>query len=342
MELLDRYLNAVAKHLPMARRDDIVAELRANLESQLEEKEEELGRPLTAAEAQEWVKKLEPPIQMAARYQPARYLIGPGLYPTYRYVLRMGLMWCVVIYCIVQGIELLVEPSTPESIASAIFHIPWALIMTAAWITAIFAALEFAMIRQPQLAAAASRCQWSPADLPAVELRTDGGKKPRSFAQAVGEVIFGILWLGWLSLIPWHPFLIMGPGAWYVQTSPYQLVASVWWPLFWVILALNLVQIGWRAIDLARGAWRRPNRAQQVVIAAIGLIPVVLLWSAPALVALRNPEVNQAKYGATLDSINGWAHRSFLLILIIAALNLAWEVGRSALAAHRRRSTSRH
>ena len=35
MELLDRYLEAVKKHLPWQRQDDIIAELRANLESQL-------------------------------------------------------------------------------------------------------------------------------------------------------------------------------------------------------------------------------------------------------------------------------------------------------------------
>ncbi len=46
MELLNRYLEAVKKHLPWQRQDDIIAELRANLESQLEEKEDGLGRPL--------------------------------------------------------------------------------------------------------------------------------------------------------------------------------------------------------------------------------------------------------------------------------------------------------
>jgi hypothetical protein len=54
MERLDRYLLAVRKHLPWQRQDDIIAELRANLEAQLEEKEAALGRPLSPAEMQEW------------------------------------------------------------------------------------------------------------------------------------------------------------------------------------------------------------------------------------------------------------------------------------------------
>lgn len=51
MELLDRYLQAVKKHLPLQRQDDIIAELKANLEAQLEDKEGALGRPLSKAEA---------------------------------------------------------------------------------------------------------------------------------------------------------------------------------------------------------------------------------------------------------------------------------------------------
>jgi len=52
MELLDRYLEAVRKHLPWKRQDDLLAELRANLEEQLEDKESALGRPMTGEEAE--------------------------------------------------------------------------------------------------------------------------------------------------------------------------------------------------------------------------------------------------------------------------------------------------
>jgi hypothetical protein len=81
MELLDRYLEAVRKHLPWQRQDDIIAELRANLEAQLDEKEASLGRPLTAAEAEAWLKQLGSPILMAAPNQPQQYLIGPAIFP---------------------------------------------------------------------------------------------------------------------------------------------------------------------------------------------------------------------------------------------------------------------
>ena len=76
MELLDRYLQAVKNHLPAKRKDDIIPELRANLESQLEDKEAELDRPLTANEAETWIKQLGSPIQVTARYLPPALLVS--------------------------------------------------------------------------------------------------------------------------------------------------------------------------------------------------------------------------------------------------------------------------
>ena len=104
MELLDRYLQAVKKHLPLRRQDDIIAELRANMESQLEDKESALGRPLTTGELEDWLKKMGSPIMVAARYQPQQYLIGPAIFPVYWYVMRLVLLWAVIIYAIVNAV----------------------------------------------------------------------------------------------------------------------------------------------------------------------------------------------------------------------------------------------
>jgi hypothetical protein len=100
MDLLDRYLQAVRKHLPLKRQDDIIAELRANLESQLEEKETELGRALNPSEAEDWLRQVGSPTQMASHYQPQQYLIGPAVFAMYWYVLRMAFLWAMIIYTI--------------------------------------------------------------------------------------------------------------------------------------------------------------------------------------------------------------------------------------------------
>ena len=86
MELLDRYLQAVKKYLPTRRQDDIIAELRANMESQIEDKESELGRPLTQGEMEDLLRKMGSPLKVASRYQSQQYLIGPTFFPMYVYV----------------------------------------------------------------------------------------------------------------------------------------------------------------------------------------------------------------------------------------------------------------
>src|SRR5215471_9440096 len=104
MELLERYLQAVKKYLPLKRQDDIIAELRANMESQIEDRESELNRPLTQGEFDDLLRKMGHPMVVASRYQPQQYLIGPTLFPMYLYVLRIALLWAFIICMIVTAV----------------------------------------------------------------------------------------------------------------------------------------------------------------------------------------------------------------------------------------------
>src|ERR1700761_7774974 len=119
MELLERYLQAVKKHLPWQRQEDIIAELRANLESQIEERQEELGRTLTPVEEEQWIRGLGSPVQMAAHYQPLQYLIGPAIYPVYLYVLRLASIWAIIIYAIVSTVIIVVGTPSMRAVAEA-------------------------------------------------------------------------------------------------------------------------------------------------------------------------------------------------------------------------------
>jgi len=91
MELLERYLQAVRTYLIRRRRDDIVKELGDNILSEMEDKAEELGRPLTEAEQCEVLKQHGHPLFAAARYGrlPLQYLIGPTLFPIYWYAVQL-------------------------------------------------------------------------------------------------------------------------------------------------------------------------------------------------------------------------------------------------------------
>ncbi len=329
MDLLDRYLQAVRKHLPFERQDDIVAELSANLEAQLEEKEAALGRPLTQPEAEHWIKQLGSPIHMAAHYGPQQYLIGPALFPIYRHVLKLALSWAAVIYAIGMVVKFVAGPQ-PDGAAllEAMLRIPLVVLYTAAWCTLVFAAIEYAvtrsLIKLPQVEHFSTLC--APGILPQSRQQFPG-KKPRGFAQAVAEVVVAFFLLDWMLLIPHHPWLLMGPGVAFLNASPYQL-APVWWQFYWGIVALNVVQLGWNLENLLRGKWPQPHPVKRVAFKFMGLIPLAFVLGARdhVLIMLKHPELDQANHAATLDVINLYVYRSFLIIAAIASLQLVWDL----------------
>jgi hypothetical protein len=344
MELLDRYLQAVKKHLPLRRQDDIIAELRANLESQLEDKESELGRPLTTGEAEDWLRTMGPPLMVAARYQPQQYLIGPLLFPIYLFVLRTAFLWTGIIYSIVAAVLVVFGPSNHNSVMEAVLRVPGILINVAAWVTLVFAAAEFVMTHFPDKvpALAAINAEWSPRSLPPLEKAPIACGKKRSHGQAVAEVIFGIIALVWLLLIPSHPFLLLGPGVVYLQVAPFEL-APVWVAFYWFIVGLNVLQLGWKIIDLLRGPWQHTGGLQRIVVKALGLIPLVLLLTVRdhVYVTLKNPAVDQLRSGATVDNINRGIYIGLSVVFAIAVLQLIWDAAQVALATCRAHSAQR-
>jgi hypothetical protein len=343
MDLLDRYLQAVKKHLPWQRQDDILAELRANLESQLEDKEAGLGRPLTDAEAEAWLKEVGPPLRMASRYQAQQYLIGPAIFPTYWFVLRMAFFWALIVYSVVAAVRIAGEAPSGNAVLEAALRAPGMLMTTAAWVTLVFASIEFAVTHSPASwqALAPFPADWSPGTLPPLEREPALGRKQRSHAHAVAEVVFGFLLLGWLLLVPQHPYLLLGPGAAVLRVTPFQL-APVWVQFFWWVVGLSLLQLGWRCVDLWRGSWQEPRTAQRLVVAAFGLIPLLLLLGVGdhSYLALKHPAVDQARYGETLDSVNMAIHLVLRFAFAITVLQLLWTIGRMVLDLYRKQATA--
>lgn len=98
MDIIDRYLNAVAAQLSQDQRADIVAELRDMILSRFEDKEEALGRPLTEAEHEEILREIGHPLAVAARYGSGpQHIVGPELFPWWMFGVRVGLIAVVAI-----------------------------------------------------------------------------------------------------------------------------------------------------------------------------------------------------------------------------------------------------
>ncbi len=74
MELIDRYLQAVRFWLPKSKQQQgLIAELGEDLQSQVDAREEELGRALTRTEVSDILKRCGSPMVVASRLGPQRY-----------------------------------------------------------------------------------------------------------------------------------------------------------------------------------------------------------------------------------------------------------------------------
>lgn len=92
MTLTERYLKAVAAQLPKASRDDIIAELREAIQARLDDREEELGRPLNEAEEEAILREIGHPLTVAARYGSGpMHVVGPELYPWWMFGIKVAL-----------------------------------------------------------------------------------------------------------------------------------------------------------------------------------------------------------------------------------------------------------
>ena len=175
-------------------------------------------------------------------------------------------------------------------------------------------------------------------ELPPFSPEVAGGKKPKSFAAAVAEVIFGFFWLVWLLLVPAHPFLMFGPGIYYLRSLPYTL-APIWVAAYWCIVALNLLQLLWNAYRLTRGTWQTPNPGAHIVFKTIGLTPVILFLTAThhAPVVLKSSVLDPETYASKLTAINHMANLSIDLVCAIIVVTLLVDIVRLSMESYRKR-----
>ena len=318
-DMLERYLQAVRKNLPRSRQDDIINELRDNLLSEMEDKEEASGHPLTEEEQEAVLRSHGHPIVAAMRYLPQRHLIGPTIFPFYRYVLEKALMIGLLVYTISNAITLALQAPVLSRFIGVVIGFPWFAFMIAAWVTLVFAGMEFAFTTYHK------QCQWfvdwSPRKLPPV----DAMERKHSIAHDVAGFIVNVLATVWfLVLVPRHPYLLFGPGAYYLKSLPF-VVSPAWHSFYWFFVAGVGVQL---SFTLARIFATRVAQRDILSLAekVMGIVLTVIIYRVHEYV-LAAPWADPAKYQPAADQINRSILLGLRVVLTIQALELMWHIG---------------
>jgi hypothetical protein len=319
MELLERYLQAVGKYLPKKRRDDIVAELRANIQEQAEDKEAELGRPLALDEEETLLKQHGRPLVVAARYLPHQYLIGPTVFPYYLFALKTFIPLVLLAYTIANAAVFINEPVTAQRIIGMLAKYPMLAINLAVWITVVAAVAEFTHAKFLK----GADQDWTPRELPPLE-----PKPTYKRSHSIFEVIAGGLFILWLLFVVHNPFLMMGPGA---ATLKYIQPAPIWHTAYWLFLALLITQWLVDIVALFRPAWRRARPVLGLFGKAFAAAIFWYLLQAPQLFVLTDTGRGLPKYQALTENLNRGLSIGLRVAVIFFVLLVLWELGRMIL-----------
>ena len=323
-DLLARYLQAIGNHLPAASREDVLAELRANLQAQIDDRAEELNRPLTDPEVAAILRDHGRPIVVAARYLPQQYLIGPAIFPYYLMTLRKAAPFVAVICFLAEFSHLLAVHTLPELIASIFVSLGQLipdLILFAFWVTLAFAIAEFVYTRNH---AQPFGLPWDPTKLPTLKPQFKG----KSRAGRIVDLVFHCLFILYILAIPGHPFLLFGPGIYAFQTWNVAF-APAWHTYYLLLLALLGIQLIPKILALSPGS-ERYQPIFNLVLKLAGLASTVFLASMKTYIIATGPAANQAN----LAVVNHWIGVSFRIVLLIVVLQLlidAWKLVRPTL-----------
>jgi hypothetical protein len=307
MELIERYLQAVKFALPQAQRDDIIKELRDSILSQVEEKEAELGRLLTEQEQVDLLKKMGSPMHLASRYRKQQYMIGATMFPIYWKVLKasLGLAFLVLVGASVATAA--AGKSLMESLG-VLFRYPSVALMTFAWITLVFSALEFfgARLRMEDT--------WDPRKLPPLVKGTPRKSQFELIAQLFVQTIFSVWWLVGLH----YQYLILGPGIAFLRFGP------VWQTLYPLFVVMVVVDLTLTASMLIWPLWMKGRVLSRLVMSTLGLIALYFLINAPDLFVAA--EASLPKMQGLASIVNYWAHIGLLITLCVNVIKIVIEI----------------
>lgn len=164
-ELIDRYIHQVGLYVRPKERGDIEAELRSQIQDQIEDR---YGATPTRDEVAAVLRHLGDPRTMAASYGGEQYLIGPTLYPFFQTVMRFGLVLVPVVVMIVRLVEAALSPDGANWVGVLIGVVLGALQAVAIFSTAVVG-IFWAIQQSGESLSVSAEKGFDPLKLPPVE-----------------------------------------------------------------------------------------------------------------------------------------------------------------------------
>jgi hypothetical protein len=322
MELLERYLQAVRFFLPKRQQDDIVRELTENLVSEMEDREEACGRPLTEDEQVDILRRHGHPMLVAGRYQTRQQLIGPAFFPIYVFALKAGLGVALLVTTALAIVGSMLTGDPVRHFVQGLLAYPGRALMVFAWTTLGFAGIDYA---QSHLKLGHA---WDPRTLPKLVRREHWTSR----AHSLFELLITLAFISWLLLIPGAPHLLLGPAASFLELAP------VWRLAYVPILLLMASAAALSLTGVLRPYWTPARSLARIGLHAGTLVIVAIVHRAGEWVLVKPAAT--ATDAASLERLVGVINKGCEIGLALTVVVALIEIGREVRRLRRRRTDS--
>jgi len=308
MELVERYLQAVRFWLPRDKQDDIIAELRDDIRSEIDDKESALGHPLDKGELEALLKRRGPPVVVAGGFLPQRHLIGPIWFPIYWLVLRLAIAANAIPWLVVWLILWFNSPGYRAAHPGMAIFGTLGTLWTTVWIqfaviTVIFAALDRYQTR-------AFIAGWKPGQL--APLRKTRDRVSR--AESTFGLAFSVIFLYWLLSVPAFPWMSFGAASGFLRINPGLRV------FYLPLVVIVLVGTAQYVLNLFRPDWIWLPPVTRLGTSIAGMVLLYFIGRVSPFVVLSDSAVNAERYGKVADVLN------LCLVLTLACFWLAFAI----------------
>ncbi|KLA32012.1 HAAS signaling domain-containing protein [Bacillus cereus] len=282
MNLIDIYVEEVAKRLPEKNREDIILELRSTIEDMLPDdyNEDDVKRVL---------EKLGSPVSLANGYlDRPMYLIGPRYFDVYTTLLKMIIPIAAVIALIAMVAENFVGYDGEQAVLNVILNLIGKGIGEIIevglhvffWLTLVFAILERTDKDKGTQPLTTSLKKWTPDDLK----NTSYVPKKKSISKF--EVFGGLMWTAiWATLYFYANHLV---GVYHGTESGLKFVAATfnqdvllqYWPIVVIVIVF---EIGISLYKLVQGQWTKKLAIGNAILQIVGTIVFIVIVVNPHL-----------------------------------------------------------
>lgn len=322
MNLIDKYIVAVGKHLPRKNRGDIEAEIRSTLEDMLEERKQAEG-PASEAEMAALLKEYGSPREVAAKYKSHQYLIGPGLFPLFEMIARIVFIVLAAVSILGLAVSLAKTGFANAAFLPALQD--WFLNLIGGLVAAFGnIALAFAIIERLPAARKFEEDakEWDPK-----ELKEEHDPDLIDLPDHIATIVFTVLGLVILNLYP-NLLAIRFINNGEMTSAP--IFTEAFFRFLPWINVMGALLIAFNGFMLSRKEWQTSTRILSIVMDVAQTALSVVILTTPAIFAISPEALRAAGAQESAEALSQLANFVPTIILVIVVVITAIKMIKSA------------